>query len=32
MAKTVNRQPVHFDPDPKRVFDRFFILGGTGER
>jgi len=28
MAITVNRKPVHFDPDPKRVIARFFLSGG----
>ena len=28
MAITVNRKPVHFDPDPKRVIARFFLPGG----
>lgn len=34
MAITVNRKPVHFDPDPKRVIARFFLPGGParGER
>ena len=28
MAITVNRKPVHFDPDPRRVIARFFLPGG----
>ncbi len=29
MAISVNRKPVHFDPDPKRVIARFFLPGGS---
>ncbi len=29
MAITVNRKPVHFAPDPKRVIARFFLPGGA---